>query len=241
MTSKIIPKLHYVEGYNFELIKLFRQRQLKNSKNLSSLISVYKDKTYDHYYLDQLLNIITLYTKECNYEEILFWLKNDWNIKLKLPELKSILKKLSSRRLFTKTTKYYIIKDKTKIDGYEYMPDIIDYDNVTYTTNPEYNRNFLWYRDGGTNDEGSRFKVQIGNILSFLTYKNNEGELLSLEKILEMKRFCGAYNISDFHIIELYCELKKVKLEKNHLNKMLCEVQTNFIKNYLEVNKRAIL
>lgn len=228
-----IPKLHFNDKYNYDVIKLYRQRQLKKS----SLVGLYKDKTFEHYYLDQLLNIICLYLEECNNEEILFWLKNDWNIKLKLEELKLILKKLSCRRLFPKTRKFNIIKDKSLIDGFNFRPDIINYKGFLFTTNTEYQNSFLYYREGFS-DENGRGKIKIGNTLSFIEYINENGEYPDLVDVLNLKRFSNAYGVSDFDLIELWSEFHEVNIPKAEINKLLYNAQNNFIKEFLEVNKR---
>lgn len=234
MKNNSLPKLHYNSLYNYNLIKLFRARQLKNS----SLINMYKDKTFEHYHLDMLLNVILLYIDECDNNEIIFWLKNDWNIKLKLEELKLILKKLSCRRLFPKTRKFYIIKEKTLIDGYEYRPDIINYKGFLITNNIEYQNSFLFYKDGFKDEEGNLTKIQIGNTFSFIEYLNENGEYPDLIDVLKLKRLVNAYNISDFDLIELWSEFHEVELPSKEVNALLCNIQTDFIKTFLDINKR---
>lgn len=232
---QIIPKLHYNPNYNFDIIKLYRQRQVKNS----AILSMYKDKTFEHYYLDQLLNIICLYIDECNNNEIIYWLKNDWNIKLKLDDLKLILKKLSCRRLFPKTNKFFIIKEKSLIDGFEFRHDIINYNGYLFTENIEYQNSFLYYRDGFKNENGKLEKVQIGNTISFIEFINENGEYADIIDVLNLKRFSNAYNISDFSLIEIWSDFHDIKISKQEINKLLYNSQSNFIKTFLEVNKRS--
>lgn len=234
MPKKILPKLHFYPDYNYDVIKQSRERLL----NKSSLLSLYKDKTFNDFNLDQLLNLITLYSDECDNKEILFWLENDWNVKLKLDDLKLILRKLSLKRLFPKTNKYFIIQNKELIDGYQYRSDIISYKNILFTKNNEYRDSFLYYRANVKNENSEVDKYKIGTALSFIEFMDENDKFLDIVDILIIKRFSNAYSISDLILIDLYCSFHNEKITKTDLNEMLKHIQSNFINDFLELNKR---
>lgn len=228
---KKINKLHYNDKYNFNSLKIQRGRQLKNS----AILNLYKDKTFDHYYLDQLLNLICLYINECDNKEIIYWLYYDWGLKIKPDVLKLILKKLSCRRLFPKTNKYYILKNT---NTYNNNSDIINYKGILFTTNKNYSSSFLYFRDGYNDDFGVRQTIKIGNPLSFVEFLNEKNESLDIVDVLIIKRFSNAYNISDLNLIDIWCDYHNKEINKIELNKILVNIQSNFIKDFLEVNKR---
>lgn len=235
MKAKTVPKLHYDDRINYESIKNNRARQLLSS----SLVKVYKDKTFENYNLDQLLNVICLYKDECDNDEILFWLKNDWSITLKVEQLRLILKKLSGKRLFPKTNKFFVINNYDLIENISDKKDIFEYQSVLITTNTEYFESFLFYQNSFRDDMGIINRTKLGTAIDFIKFKKHNREHCNIEEVLILKRLVNAYAISDFTLIDLYCEFHNKELSKLYINRLLISIQNKFIKYFLEINKRT--
>lgn len=227
------PKLYFNEKYSYKLIKAARARQLKSN----ALVSVFKSNHDNDFFLDQLLNLIYLYSEECNLDEVSYWMKNDWDIKISVQQIANLYKNLSSKRLFTKTNKIYVINNISDIDV-KNKADFFEYKDIYYTKNKDYHEGFLYYRDGFKDINSKRNKIQIGNPFSFIDFKDKNGFHQDIENVLMLKRFSGAYHISDLRLIEMWSEFHSESVNKIQLNKMMSSIQLNFIKEYCQINKR---
>lgn len=233
VNTKDNKKLYFNEKYSYKLIKASRARQLKSN----ALVTVFKSNHDLDFFLDQLLNLIYLYSEECNLDEVSYWMQNDWGVKISVQQIASLYKNLSSKRLFTKTNKIYVINNISEINITN-KSDVFEYKDIYYTKNKDYRDGFIYYRDGFKDVNSKIQKIQIGNPFSFIEFKDKNGFHSNIEEVLMLKRFSGAYHISDLRLIEMWSEFHGETVTKSQLNKLMSSIQLNFIKEYCQITKR---
>lgn len=195
--------------------------------------------------VDIIVGLCSLYFPLCTPGEINFWLKKEWNLDIPLEKMDVILHYYHSRRMFVNYREITIL-DKRKMDAAGskinisnliHNKIIVEHENFYYTKSSSL-KNYailqLPIKSGKDKTKGHGLKSDVSTAL------NNSGVPAMISEILEIKRFCNMYDVSDFLLIDSFEVKNNLTLPMSERNKLVANSQLNFLIKYTLINQKFL-
>lgn len=213
---KELSDIYSIQFILEERKSLYKTNKIKAGSSISE-----SDKS-----LDLIISLIYLYLNDCSVEDINYWLKKEWNYEISERAIRDILYRFQSKRLFKKSTGIYVLNTEKVKKNINKISNIVEDDGLFYTNSLDNIEYFIYF--SGTKKEGGRKKINIGSLIDIVNLKKIDGENVSIEEALSIKRFNYAYNQSDMAYISTYEKITKNKMSIKLKNELIINSQFKF-------------
>lgn len=218
-----------------DMAKIYNLSYIFNERDKITEIKAFKSgKKGSSLNIDIIIGLCYLYLPFCSHEEIVFWLKKEWNLEYSIRNIQSVIYNYQSKRAFQNYQSIFVLdteqveKDQNTLSKIGY--DIIKTNGFYFTKNMEYIDKCVYFQGIKS---GKRKNKTIGDKSNISKIKKNDGTPISIKDILFIKRFCYLYNISDMNLIESFSETKS--LNTGQKNDIIVSIQAEFMIMYNKI------